>query len=149
MKERGGGSVGGRWPRWQKKKKKLCQILLQRLFGRNLDVNAAMQALGVQPTSTARRPQNPKDDDDAWIVPNYQKKQQAKKLQHLLTSSKPMEQEEAERVVNLWNEKLSVEERVRLYLFWLHNYQDRLRESVRDQADEYNQVGMQHRVPLW
>ena len=143
MKERGGGR-GGR-----KRKRNYANILLQRLFGRNLDVNSAMQALGVQPTSTARRPQNPKDDDDAWIVPNYQKKQQAKKLQHLLTSSKPMGQEEAERVVNLWSEKLSVEERVRLYLFWLHNYQDRLRESVRDQADEYDQVGMQHRVPLW
>ena len=108
-----------------------------------------MQALGVQPTATARRPQNPNDDDDAWIVPNHQKKQQAKKLQHLLASSKPMGQEEAERVVNLWSEKLSVEERVRLYLFWLHNYQDRLRESVRDQADEYDQVGMQDRFPLW
>ena len=115
------------------------QIILTLSLLRNLDVNSAMRMLGIQPTSSARGPQQP--DDDGWIVSNYQKKQQAKKLQHLLTSSKPMTEEGAENVTNLGSEKLSVEKRLSLYLLWLQRYQDRLRESVKDQADEYDQVG--------
>ena len=88
----------------------------------SLDVKSAMKELGVQSTSSTRSgPANAQDD--GFSVPAYHKKKQARKLQALLTSSKPMTQEEAERIINLWSQKLNVESRMRLYLFWLRQYQ--------------------------
>ena len=86
------------------------------------DVRSAMQELGVQTASTARSEAGGADDD-GFSVPKYNQKKQARKLQALLTSSKPMTEEEAQRVSNLWSQQLAVENRIRLYLFWLRKYQ--------------------------
>ena len=87
-----------------------------------MDVKSAMQELGVQSMSGAGSGKAGADDE-GFSVPMYHRKKQARKLQALLTSSKPMTQEGAEHVRNLWSQYLKVEDRIRLYLFWLRKYQ--------------------------
>ncbi|KAL8616358.1 hypothetical protein ACOMHN_032212 [Nucella lapillus] len=100
----------------------------------SLDVQYAMQELGVQ--STRSTPSAA--DDKGFTVPRYHRRKLQKEIDGRLRSSTPMPEAEAQQVTNLWSDRLNVEDRVRLYLFWLRSYQDTLRDSVKKQAAEYN-----------
>ncbi|XP_070191480.1 NFX1-type zinc finger-containing protein 1-like [Littorina saxatilis] len=108
----------------------------------NVDVSTAMKELGVQSASSAG---GAEVGDDGFSFPQYHRKKQAKKMKTLLASSQPMTEEEAERVRSLWSQGLSVEHRVRLYLFWLRRYQGNLRLSVQKHAEDYNTISRQLR----
>lgn len=86
-----------------------------------MDVIAAMQKLGVQSTFSSRT-RAEDEDKEGFSIPNYHKRQLKKKLTHLLTTSTPMTEEEAMRIVDLWSPDLSVGNRMSLYKFWLHRY---------------------------
>lgn len=107
-----------------------------------LDVNSAMKELGIQTTASIRTAQGAADSE-GFSLPARQQKKMKKQLQSLLKSAKPMTEEEASRVTNLWSQQLNEETRVRLYLFWLRRYQDALRMSVKDHADMYNRDAQQ------
>jgi hypothetical protein len=65
-----------------------------------------------------------------------------RKLKKLITSSTPMTSEEAARLTGsaMWDEALGMEERVRLYLFWLDALQKRLIDKVKPLAEQYEKV---------
>ncbi|KAK7497641.1 hypothetical protein BaRGS_00011036, partial [Batillaria attramentaria] len=72
-----------------------------------------------------------------WMMTPQQKKQQAKKIQHLLKSATAMTEAEARRVTNVWSTSLKLQDRARLYLYWLQRYQRDLKNSIKLQADDY------------
>ncbi|KAL8616355.1 hypothetical protein ACOMHN_032209 [Nucella lapillus] len=103
----------------------------------SLDVKSAMEKLGVR-SLTSGLASSSRADAEGLSVPRYHQKKRLKKIKNLLASSTPMPEAEAQRVTNLWSDRLKVEDRVRLYRFWLHRYQDTLRDSVKKQAADYN-----------
>ncbi|XP_076448801.1 NFX1-type zinc finger-containing protein 1-like isoform X2 [Babylonia areolata] len=106
------------------------------------DVQSAMRELGVQSTttmtSTLAATTNLGVDEEGFSMTKYQQRKLVKKIKDLMMTCTPMTEAEAKQVVNLWSHQLSVEKRIRLYLFWLRGCQDKLRQSVKAQADEFN-----------
>lgn len=73
--------------------------------------------------------------DDEWTAPRPQKKKQARELQYLLKSATPMTEEEANNIKDVWDIRLKVEDKVRLYLFWVKKYRQRLMNEISFSAE--------------
>ncbi|KAK7497642.1 hypothetical protein BaRGS_00011037, partial [Batillaria attramentaria] len=97
-------------------------------------VKDAMADLGVVDAKSKR---GQAADPGGWMMTPHQKKQQAKKIQHLLKSATAMSEAEAGRVTDVWSTSLKLQDRVRLYLYWLQKYQRDLKNSIKLQADDY------------
>ena len=80
-----------------------------------------MKKLGVQSTVSSLTTEV-SEASEGFSIPTYHKKQLKKKLTDLLSTSKPMTEEEAERVVDLCSPNLTMEKRMSLYKFWLQRY---------------------------
>ncbi|PVD21343.1 hypothetical protein C0Q70_19516 [Pomacea canaliculata] len=78
-------------------------------------------------------------DTNGWEMPKAQRKQQERRLQHLLKTSQAMSEREASAITDVWSHRLQVKDRVRLYLFWLDRYQTSLKDSIKDEADTYEE----------
>ncbi|PVD21340.1 hypothetical protein C0Q70_19513 [Pomacea canaliculata] len=76
-------------------------------------------------------------DMDGWQTPKAHRKQQERRLQHLLKTSQAMSEKEASAITDVWSHRLQVKDRVRLYLFWLDRYQTSLKDSIKTEADLY------------
>ncbi|KAK7498028.1 hypothetical protein BaRGS_00010616 [Batillaria attramentaria] len=66
----------------------------------------------------------------------------ALELKHLLQKLTPMDEVEARKVTDVWDAKLTLEDRVRLYLFWMKRYRPRLAHTLQDKAVEFRSCSM-------
>nr|KAG5707207.1 hypothetical protein BaRGS_017891 [Batillaria attramentaria] len=101
------------------------------------NVKDAIADLGVDTRSISVKLDAESASRDGWTVASFQRKKQVRRLHLLLRSEKPMTEEEAAQVRDVWSESLGVKDRVRLYLYWLRRYQAQLREEVKPYAFRY------------
>ncbi|KAK7114307.1 NFX1-type zinc finger-containing protein 1-like [Littorina saxatilis] len=113
----------------------------------NLELRLAMRELAEIPI--ASHPSTVEEvgsqSEESFSVPMYHKKKLRKKLMHLQSTRKPMSQQEAVQVVDLWNPDFTTENRTSLYLFWLQAYQKSLQQSIKSTARDYNVESQQLR----
>ncbi|KAK7497647.1 hypothetical protein BaRGS_00011042 [Batillaria attramentaria] len=73
--------------------------------------------------------------EDDWTIPDMVRKPLEDESQRALKSSTPMTIDEASAVQNLWDMKM--EERVRLYLFWVQKRRTVLKDRLRRAGENY------------
>nr|KAG5707450.1 hypothetical protein BaRGS_011954 [Batillaria attramentaria] len=102
------------------------------LYSNRLDASASLTS-PKWPTSVP---------EDGWTIPKSTRNKRLGQLKHLLQKLTPMDEVEARKVTDVWDAKLTLEDRVRLYLFWMKRYRPRLAHTLQDKAVEFRSCSM-------
>lgn len=85
------------------------------------------------------------EDGFEFVRPTGHRKDLAKKLNQLLASCKPMTKQEAAKVDDLWDIRLTVKDRARLYLFWIQGYKTWLSRNLKRELDDFTRESARKR----
>ncbi|KAK7498027.1 hypothetical protein BaRGS_00010615 [Batillaria attramentaria] len=86
-----------------------------------------------------------RDSNDNWTIPDWVRKTRKAQMYQTLRSADPMTETEAQNVKDLWDPRLTLKDRVRLYLFWVQKHRPLLPQYLQTAREGYERQSQRRR----